>query len=75
MMDTLEHDIDILKQRITEQEQVIDDVNSNIITLSYQIKELQHFLVKMAKNQSDLAKNVSRWPYVVIKPVPNKKDS
>ena len=59
------------KNRITDLEKNISIMHNNIITVSEQIKETQLYLIKLAKNQSDITKRVTQWPYLVVN---TKKD-
>ncbi len=34
--------------------------------LSEQIKETQRYLIKLAHNQSEIAKRVSTWPFIAV---------
>ncbi len=63
--------LDVTIQKIVDIEKNLCIMQENITTLSEQIRETQRYLIKMAHNQSELAKRVSTWPYI---PVPESKE-
>lgn len=63
--------LDVTIQKIVDIEKNLCIIQENITTLSEQIRETQRYLIKMAHNQSELAKRVSSWPYI---PVPESKE-
>lgn len=63
--------LDVTIQKIVDIEKNLCIMQENITTLSEQIRETQRYLIKMAHNQSELAKRVSSWPYI---PVPESKE-
>lgn len=66
-----EESLDVTMQKIVDLEKNLCIIQENITTLSEQIRETQRYLIKMAHNQSELAKRVSSWPYI---PVPESKE-
>jgi hypothetical protein len=46
-------------------------MQENIFTVSEQIKETQMFLIRLAKNQAEISKRISNWPYI---PIPVRDD-
>lgn len=62
-----EAQLDQNNTRIVEIEKNIAVMHDNVLTLADQIKEMQLFLLKLAKNQAEITKRVSQWPYVAIK--------
>jgi hypothetical protein len=65
-MSLQEKQLDVTSQRIIEMERNIVILQENITTVAEQLKETQHFLVKLAKNQADITKRVTSWPYVSL---------
>lgn len=61
-----EESLDVTIQKIVDLEKNICIIQENITTLSEQIRETQRYLIKMAHNQSELAKRVSTWPYIPV---------
>lgn len=66
MQTSLEEDLDVVSGRIAELENHIVDMQENITALTMQLKETQHFLIKLAKNQSEITKRVTKWPFIPI---------
>ncbi len=65
-MEYYEEQLDLTKNRITEIEKQIAAVQDVTLTLSEQLKDTQRFLVKLAHNQSEIAKRVSTWPFIAV---------
>lgn len=70
-MQYTDESLDVTMQKIVDIEKNLCIIQENITTLSEQIRETQRYLIKMAHNQSELAKRVSSWPYI---PVPESKE-
>ena len=68
MSQSLEQELDVLLGRMTEIEKNLIIIQENQMTLADQIKETQKFLVKLAKNQSDITKRVTQWPFIAVEP-------
>lgn len=66
MSQSLEQDLDVVAGRMAEIEKSIHIMEENILTLSYQLKETQHYLMKLAKNQHEITKRVTQWPFVAV---------
>lgn len=66
MIDYLDEQLDLTKTRITELEKNLTIVQENVMTIAEQIKETQVFLIKMAKNQAEMSKRISQWPYIAV---------
>ena len=66
MDNSLEQDFDVMSGRLAELEKNIVILQENITILSHQIKETQHFLIKLAKNQHDISKRVTHWPFIAV---------
>lgn len=58
--------LDITNSRIKELEKNLAIMHENIMTVSEQIKETQMFLIKLAKNQAELTKRISAWPFITV---------
>jgi len=41
---------------------MVDSLNTQIES----IKETQRYLIKLARNQQELTKRISAWPYIVV---------
>jgi hypothetical protein len=41
-------------------------MQGNIYTLSEQVKEIQKYLIMLAKNQGEITKKVSHWPFIAV---------
>jgi hypothetical protein len=65
-MDIYEEQLDLTKARITEIEKKLFVMHDNIITVADQVKETQMFLIKLAKNQAEISKRVSQWPFIAV---------
>lgn len=61
--------LDITNGRLKQIEKNMAIMQENIYTVAEQIKETQMFLIKLAKNQSEITKRISQWPYI---PVPER---
>ncbi len=65
-MEYYEEQLDQTKNRIIELEKNISVMHENLLTVADQIKETQVFLIKMARNQSEMSKRLSMWPYIAV---------
>jgi len=68
MSQSLEEELDIVLGRISEIEKNITILQENQMTISDQLKETQKFLIKMAKNQHEISKRVTQWPFIAVEP-------
>lgn len=59
-------ELDLSKNRIIEMEKNMAVMQENLLTIADQIKETQVFLIKLAKNQGEISKRVSMWPYIAV---------
>jgi len=66
MIEYYEEQLDQTKNRIIELEKNLSVMHENVMTVADQIKETQMFLIKLAKNQAELSKRVSQWPYIAV---------
>ena len=58
--------MDQTNNRIIELEKNLAVMNENLLTVADQIKETQVFLIKMARNQAEMSKRLSMWPYIAV---------
>lgn len=66
MIDYYDEQLDLTKSRLTELEKNLTVMQENVMTITEQIKETQLFLIKLAKNQAEMSKRVSQWPYIMV---------
>lgn len=66
MSQSLEQDLDVVSGRMAELEKIMTQIQENQMILSHQVKEAQMFIIKLAKNQSEITKRVSQWPYIAV---------
>ena len=65
-MEYYEEQLDQTNNRIIQLEKNIAVMNENLLTVADQIKETQVFLIKMARNQAEMSKRLSMWPYIAV---------
>lgn len=65
-MEYYEEQLDQTNNRIIELEKNLAVMHENILTVADQIKETQVFLIKMARNQAEMSKRLSMWPYIAV---------
>lgn len=58
--------LDLTNSRIKQIEKDLAVMHENILIVAEQIKETQKFLVKLARNQSEITKRVSHWPFIAV---------
>jgi hypothetical protein len=56
----------MIEGRLIELEKQIVSLQDTSLMLSEQIKETQRYLIKLAHNQSEIAKRVSTWPFIAV---------
>ena len=66
MIEYYEEQLDQTKNRIVELEKNVSVMHENVMTIAEQIKETQMFLIKLAKNQAEISKRLSQWPYIAV---------
>ncbi len=66
MSNFIDEQLDVTNGRLIELEKNLLIVNENVTTLAEQIKETQLFLLKLAKNQSEITKRINQWPYIAV---------
>lgn len=65
-MKYFEEELDMTNSRILEIEKNLAILQVSVELLNDQIKETQKFLLKLANNQSEVTKRVTKWPYVAV---------
>lgn len=65
-MQYFEEELDITIQKIKHLEDEIFKTHELLLQTMDSLKETQRFLVKVAYNQSEMAKRVSSWPYIAV---------
>lgn len=71
-MQSLEHDLDITAQKIANLEDKIDSTHELLMHTIDSLKETQRYLMKLARNQAEITKRVSLWPYIAISAQPEE---
>lgn len=66
MIEYYEEQLDQTNNRIIELEKNLAVMHENVMTVADQIKETQMFLIKLAKNQAEITKRVSQWPFISV---------
>lgn len=66
MIEYYEEQLDLTKQRITELEKTISVLQEHLMTVSEEVKQTQYFIMKLAKNQSEISKRLSLWPFINV---------
>jgi hypothetical protein len=56
----------MVEGRVVELEKQLVLLQETSLMLSEQIKETQRYLIKLAHNQSEIAKRVSTWPFIAV---------
>ena len=72
-MELSENDLDFHLVKIAKLEQDLNMVTEQLSLVMDQInrqtesiKETQRYLIKLARNQQDLTKRITSWPYIVV---------
>lgn len=65
-MSYFDEQLDLTNARIEEIEKNLAIFHENILTVSEQLKETQVFLVRLAKNQAEISKRLSSWPFIAV---------
>lgn len=68
MSQSLEQELDIVLGRMLEIEKNIVILQENQMTMADQLKETQKYLIKIARNQSEISKRIVQWPYIAVEP-------
>lgn len=66
MTEYYEEQLDLTKSRITQLEKNVSVLEEQLFTLAEEVRQTQYFIMKLAKNQSEITKRVSQWPYINI---------
>ena len=61
-----DQDLDMTNSRIVELEKHIAVLQVSMEMLNEQLKETQKFLLKLANNQAEVTKRVTKWPYIGV---------
>tara|TARA_R110000824_G_scaffold98131_4_gene234261 strand:+ start:560 stop:742 length:183 start_codon:yes stop_codon:yes gene_type:complete len=52
--------------RILEMEKQLAITQNDNMQLSEQIRETQRYLIRLARNQSEITRRITKWPYIAI---------
>lgn len=63
---SLEDELDVTRGRLVEIEKDLSLIHENVLTIADQLKETQKYLIKLARNQSEISKRVTHWPYIAV---------
>lgn len=66
MTEYYEEQLELAKNKITGLEKQVVLLQDSVYNMSEQIKDTQRYLIKLAHNQSEIAKHVSSWPFVAV---------
>lgn len=66
MTEYYEEQLDLTRERITELEKNVSVMQEHITTIAEELKQTQYFIMKLAKNQSEITKRVSQWPFISV---------
>lgn len=65
-MQYLEEELDINSQKIKRLEQELEVTREMISQTIESLKDTQRYLMKIAYNQAEITKKISKWPYIVV---------
>ena len=68
MMESLEKDLidDINSKKIANLERELELTKELLENAIDSLRDTQRYLMKLAYNQSEIAKRISHWPYLVV---------
>jgi len=66
MMLSLEEELETTNSKIIEIEKNICVLQDNVMEIAEQLKETQRYLMMLAKNQAEITKRISNWPYIPV---------
>jgi len=66
MSQSLEQELDTVLGRLMQIEKDMVILQENQMTLSEQLKETQRYLIKIAKNHSEISKRLASWPFIAV---------
>ena len=66
MSQSLEQELDTVLGRLMQMEKDMVILQENQMTLSEQLKETQRYLIKIAKNHSEISKRLASWPFIAV---------
>ena len=72
-MDYFEEELDLTNGKIRNMEQVIAEMQNTVMDLTIELKQTQQFLIKLAHNQAEITKRVTKWPFIAVPE--DRKDS
>ena len=55
-----------MESRLKAFEKSISVMQGNINIVSDELKDTQLYLMRVAKNQSEIAKRITQWPYIAV---------
>ena len=65
-MDSLEHDLDIVQGRLSEMEKRLSIIQERQNDIVVHINQTQFFLMKLARNHSEITKRMKNWPFIAV---------
>ena len=65
-MDSLEHDLDIVQGRLSEMEKRLSIIQERQNDIVVHINQTQFFLMKLARNHSEITKRMKSWPFIAV---------
>lgn len=65
-MDYFEEELDLTNNKIRNVEESISEMQAAIMDLATELKQTQQFLIKLAHNQAEITKRVTKWPFIAV---------
>ena len=72
-MDYFEEELDLTNSKIRNVEESLADMQAAVMDLATELKQTQQFLIKLAHNQAEITKRVTKWPFIAVPE--DRKDS
>jgi phage shock protein A len=72
-MDYFEEELDLTNSKIRNVEESLADIQAAVMDLATELKQTQQFLIKLAHNQAEITKRVTKWPFIAVPE--DRKDS
>jgi len=66
MTDYYDERLEQMENRLKTLEKALSVMQGNMSILSDQLKDTQTYLMRVAKNQSEIAKRITNWPYIAV---------
>lgn len=66
MDDYYDEQLDMMKRDFKDMEKSVLILQGNLAILTDQLKDTQSYLMRVAKNQSEIAKRITNWPYIAV---------